>query len=46
MRDTLEWTSPFGILGKAVDRMLLEQHLRTLVQMRNAKLKKIAESAP
>jgi ligand-binding SRPBCC domain-containing protein len=44
MRDILEWTSPFGILGKAVDKILLERHLRTLVQTRNAKLKEIAET--
>lgn len=43
MRDTLEWTSPFGILGRIVDKILLERHLRTLVQTRNAKLKEIAE---
>lgn len=45
MRDTLEWTSPFGLLGKIVDRLLLERHLRHLVGTRNQKLKKIAESS-
>lgn len=44
MRDTLIWTSPFGILGKIVDKLLLEPHLRKLVQTRNARLKEIAES--
>ncbi len=44
MRDTLIWTSPFGILGKIVDILLLERHLRNLVQTRNAKLKKISEA--
>jgi ligand-binding SRPBCC domain-containing protein len=44
MRDTLIWTSPFGILGKLVDKLLLESHLRKLVQTRNAKLKEIAEA--
>jgi ligand-binding SRPBCC domain-containing protein len=43
MRDTLEWTSPFGVLGKVVDKIVLERHLKTLVQTRNAKLKEIAE---
>lgn len=27
MRDTLEWTSPFGVLGRIVDKVLLERHL-------------------
>lgn len=45
MRDTLTWTSPFGILGKIVDTLLLERHMRKLVSTRNAKLKKIAENS-
>ncbi len=45
MRDTLEWTSPFGFIGRIVDRLLLEKHLRDLVSKRNQKLKEIAESA-
>ncbi len=44
MRDTLMWTSPFGILGKIVDKLFLERHLRELVASRNTKLKKIAEN--
>ena len=43
MRDTLIWTSPFGILGKVVDKLLLETHLTRLVQARNARLKALAE---
>lgn len=45
MKDTLIWTSPFGILGKVVDKLLLESHLRDLVQARNAKLRDIAEAS-
>lgn len=45
MRDTLEWTSPFGIIGSIVDKILLEKHLRDLVSKRNEKLKEIAEVA-
>jgi ligand-binding SRPBCC domain-containing protein len=44
MRDTLLWTSPFGILGKIVDRLVLERHLTKLVSGRNARLKEIAEN--
>lgn len=43
MRDTVIWTSPFGILGVIVDKLLLKRHLRNLVQTRNAKLKELAE---
>ena len=44
MRDTLIWTSPLGILGTIVDKLLLERHLRNLVSTRNARLKEIAEN--
>lgn len=44
MRDTVNWTSPFGILGKIVDAFLLRRHLRHLIMDRNATLKQIAES--
>ena len=44
MKDTLIWTSPLGLLGRLVDTLLLENHLRNLVSKRNAKLKQIAES--
>ena len=43
MLDTIIWTSPMGILGRAVDYFLLEDHLRRLVSGRNARLKEIAE---
>jgi len=44
IRDTLVWTSPLRILGKIVDKLLLERHLRNLVTTRNARLKEIAEN--
>lgn len=43
MKDTLIWTSPFGIVGRVVDRVLLERHLSDLVTKRNKILKEIAE---
>ncbi len=43
MVDTIEWTSPFGVLGKLVDKLLLERHLQNLVSTRNNRLKHIAE---
>lgn len=44
MRDTIVWETPFGILGKLVDKLFLERHLIKLVSDRNAKLKQIAEA--
>jgi ligand-binding SRPBCC domain-containing protein len=43
MRDTVDWTSPFGILGRIVDKLFLKPHLTKLISTRNAKLKEIAE---
>jgi len=45
MRDTLEWRSPFGVLGRLIDKLLVGPHLQNLVTKRNAKLKEIAEKA-
>ncbi|MEO7660622.1 MAG: SRPBCC family protein [Pyrinomonadaceae bacterium] len=44
MRDTVEWVSPFGFLGRVADKLLIRRHLRDLITTRNAKLKKIAEN--
>jgi ligand-binding SRPBCC domain-containing protein len=44
MRDTIIWTSPFGILGRIVDSLLLERHVTNLVSGRNKRLKQLAES--
>ena len=46
MSDTLIWESPFGLLGRIVDKLLLKRHLTQLVSTRNAKLKEIAELPP
>ena len=45
MRDTLNWASPFGIIGRTVDKLVIEVQLRGLVSRRNAKLKSLAESS-
>jgi ligand-binding SRPBCC domain-containing protein len=44
MRDTLDWESPFGILGRVVDSLVLRRHLTDLVTKRNSRLKAIAEN--
>ena len=45
MRDTLEFTAPFGVLGKIADALFLERYMRRFLQTRNANLKRIAEEA-
>lgn len=45
MRDTLIWVSPFGIIGRIVDKFLIERQLRLLVSGRNARLKALAENS-
>lgn len=44
MRDTLVWTAPLGLLGRIVDKLLIERHMTRLVSERNRRLKEIAES--
>jgi ligand-binding SRPBCC domain-containing protein len=43
MRDVLEFTSPFGILGKIVDKVWLTSYMRRFLAKRNAVLKAYAE---
>lgn len=45
LKDTFVWTMPLGVLGKIADRLFLENHLRNLVQRRNARLKQAAEDS-
>jgi ligand-binding SRPBCC domain-containing protein len=44
MTDIVEFAAPFGIVGRAVERLLLEKHMRMLLVRRNEAIKKIAES--
>jgi ligand-binding SRPBCC domain-containing protein len=44
MRDVFDFNSPFGILGKLVDTLVLERRLGRLLRERNAILKRVAES--
>ena len=43
MTDTLEWTSPLGLIGYMADKLFIESYMRKLVSGRNARLKEIAE---
>jgi ligand-binding SRPBCC domain-containing protein len=45
MRDTLDWVSPFGILGVIADKIAVERHLRVFVTRKQRALKEIAEEA-
>ena len=45
LRDTLIWTSPFGIVGRLVDALLLKDHLKKVVTLRNGRVRHAAESA-
>ena len=44
MRDTLEFTSPLGALGRLADWLFLERYMRRFLQGRNRELKRIAEA--
>jgi ligand-binding SRPBCC domain-containing protein len=41
--DVVEWTSPLGPLGVAVDALVLRRHMLRIVTARNAHLKRRAE---
>ncbi len=44
MGDELTFSSPMGILGRAVDRLILRKYLRAFVGKRNALIREVAES--
>lgn len=44
MRDTLDWISPFGILGVIADNVAVTRHLRNFVTKKQLALKTIAEA--
>jgi ligand-binding SRPBCC domain-containing protein len=43
MRDTLEWISPVGILGRIADALFVTRHLRAFVTRKQQALKETAE---
>jgi ligand-binding SRPBCC domain-containing protein len=44
MKDTFEFQSPFGILGRIVDRLILTKYLTKLLVTRNSIIKEFAET--
>ncbi|MDP4096122.1 SRPBCC family protein [Paenibacillus sp. P96] len=43
MKDTFEYRSPFGVIGKVVDRLFLEKYMQRFIIDRANELKKLAE---
>jgi ligand-binding SRPBCC domain-containing protein len=46
MRETFDYTSPFGLLGNIVDSLILERYMTALLTRRNVDLKRVAETNP
>jgi ligand-binding SRPBCC domain-containing protein len=44
MRDTLDWTSPFGALGRIADELFVTGHMRRFVTRKQLALKELAEA--
>jgi ligand-binding SRPBCC domain-containing protein len=44
MKDLMEFEAPWGLLGRVVEQILLEKHLRQLLIRRNLYIKRAAES--
>ena len=46
MRDVIEWTSPFGFLGRIADALFVTKHMRWFVTEKQLALKRTAERLP
>ena len=44
MRDVMEFEAPLGLMGKVVENLLLERHMRRLLERRNRCIQQTAES--
>jgi ligand-binding SRPBCC domain-containing protein len=44
MSDTFEFRSPLGWIGKLVDKLVLKKYMKRFLVVRNAEIKRIAES--
>lgn len=44
MTDTFEFSSPFGVLGKLVDKLILKKYMANFLKERNDVIKEFAES--
>ncbi|WP_409340771.1 SRPBCC family protein [Paenibacillus sp. MBLB4367] len=43
MKDVLAFSSPYGVIGKTFDVLVLERYMRRFIVSRNEKLKELAE---
>jgi ligand-binding SRPBCC domain-containing protein len=43
MRDTLDWISPLGLLGRIADVLFVTRHMRSFVTRKQLALKELAE---
>jgi ligand-binding SRPBCC domain-containing protein len=43
MRDVMQFEAPFGLLGAAVERLVLKAHMQSLLANRNGYLRRLAE---
>jgi len=44
MKDVVRFAAPYGVLGRVVERLALERHMRRLLERRNLHVKRTAES--
>jgi ligand-binding SRPBCC domain-containing protein len=44
MRDVFDFDSPFGLLGRLANTLVLERYLRRFLEARNEEIKRVAES--
>ena len=45
MRDVVEFASPFGVVGRLIDALVLRPYLRRLITARNGLIRREAERA-
>jgi hypothetical protein len=43
MRDVLRFEAPLGILGRVVEKLILENHIKELLLRRNDRIRRTAE---
>ena len=44
IKDTFEFSSPFGVIGKLVDKLILKNYLTKFLKERNQVVKEFAET--
>jgi ligand-binding SRPBCC domain-containing protein len=44
MKDVLMFEAPLGLLGRAAERLVLQKHVRRLLERRNVSIRRAAES--